>query len=245
MAGQYRPVFFDKLEGVTMADILAVDDDPQVLGTLERVLTREKYKVYTASSGIEALERLEDTIPDLMILDIIMPEMDGITVCRRVRQDERYTALPILFLTAKGSTDDIVDGLDAGADDYVVKPFELAELRARVQALLRRGMRGQETQSILEVNNLRLDSDTYQVYVNSETIQLTSTEHRLLRYFMEHAGQALSLSHLLQAVWEYPEHTGDPDLVRAHVRNLRAKIEKHSDRKHIRTIHGVGYMIAP
>jgi len=227
-----------------MPHILAVDDDPDVLGTLERVLKRDKFDVTMVDGGKKALAELEKDIPDLMILDIIMPGMDGIQVCTAVRADPRFTTLPILFLTAKGTTDDIVEGLDAGADDYVVKPFELSELRARVQALLRRGMRLQEPNASLRVDNLRLDSDTYQAHVNDESVQLTSTEHRLLRYFMENVDQALSLSHLLQAVWEYPEDAGDPDLVRAHVRNLRAKIEKDPTRKYIRTIHGVGYMVS-
>ena len=227
-----------------MPHILAVDDDPDVLGTLERVLKRDKFDVTMVDGGKKALAELEKDIPDLMILDIIMPGMDGIQVCTAVRADPRFTTLPILFLTAKGTTDDIVEGLDAGADDYVVKPFELSELRARVQALLRRGMRLQEPNASLRVGNLRLDSDTYQAHVNDESVQLTSTEHRLLRYFMENVDQALSLSHLLQAVWEYPEDAGDPDLVRAHVRNLRAKIEKDPTRKYIRTIHGVGYMVS-
>jgi DNA-binding response OmpR family regulator len=226
-----------------MAHILAVDDDPDVLGTLQRVLQRENFEVDTVQSGRKALDYLEDRQPDLMILDIIMPEMDGISVCRQVRRDPRFSALPILFLTAKGSTDDIVEGLDVGGDDYVVKPFELAELRARVHALLRRGARSKQPSRQLQLGNLRLDSDTYQAHVRDQTVQLTTTEHRLLRYFIENADQALSLSHLLQAVWEYPEDAGDPDLVRAHVRNLRAKIEIDPDRKYIRTIHGVGYMI--
>ncbi|GAB4322923.1 MAG: response regulator transcription factor [Phototrophicales bacterium] len=227
-----------------MSHILAVDDDPDVLGTLQRVLERENFQVITLNSGKKALEYLETNQPELLILDIMMPELDGITVCRTLRRDHRFITLPILFLTAKGGTDDIVEGLDAGADDYVVKPFELAELRARVHALLRRGARGKEVSSVLQVGNLRLDSDTYQAYVAGKAVQLTSTEHRLLRYLMEHVDQALSLPHLLQAVWEYPPDTGDPDLVRAHVRNLRAKIEIDPTRKYIRTIHSVGYMIS-
>ncbi len=227
-----------------MTHILAVDDDPEVLGTLERVLKRDQFDVMAVNSGRKALDYLEKRQPDVLILDIIMPEIDGITVCRRVRADPRFAALPILFLTAKGSTDDVVEGLDAGADDYVIKPFELAELQARVKALLRRGARGQVTSSILQVGNLSLDSDTYQAHIGDISVQLTSTEHRLLRYFMENLDHALSLTHLLQAVWEYPEDAGDPDLVRAHVRNLRAKIEKDPNRKYIRTIHGVGYMIS-
>lgn len=224
--------------------ILAVDDDPEVLGTLQRVLQRENFDVKAVNSGKKALAYLETAQPDLVILDIIMPEMDGIAVCRQMRHDSRFTSLPVLFLTAKGSTDDIVDGLDAGADDYVVKPFELAELRARVHALLRRKVREKSTNAVMRLGNLKLDSDTYQAVINDRSVQLTSTEHRLLRYFMEHIDQALSLPHLLQAVWDYPEDAGDPDLVRAHVRNLRAKIERDSSRKYIRTIHGVGYMMS-
>jgi DNA-binding response OmpR family regulator len=227
-----------------MVHILAVDDDPEVLETVGRVLRHEGYEVSLANSAAQALVQLDKRTPDLLVLDIMMPEMDGIQLCRQLRRDSRFIPLPILFLTAKGSTDDIVSGLDAGADDYVVKPFELAELRARIAALLRRGTRDKRTDAILQLNDLRLDSDTYQVEVEDQPIQLTSTEHRLLRYLMEHPNQALSPSHLLQAVWEYPPNTGDPDLVRAHVRNLRAKIEKGARRKYIRTIHGVGYMIS-
>lgn len=227
-----------------MAYIIAVDDDPEVLGTLGRVLRHENFEVSLASSGVEAFDIMERRNPDLVILDIIMPEMDGIEICRHLRRDPRFAALPILFLTAKGTTDDVVYGLDAGADDYVVKPFELAELRARVHALLRRGTRGNESTSTLQLGNLVLNSDTYQVMIKDDVIQLTSTEHRLLRYLMEHVNQALTLNHLLQAVWEYPPDTGDPDLVRAHVRNLRAKVEQDPEYKYIRTIHGVGYMIS-
>jgi DNA-binding response OmpR family regulator len=225
------------------AMIVAVDDDKDVLETLGRVLAHDAYRVTLFTSGTEAMQALARQIPDLLILDIIMPEIDGVTICRMLRQDARFITLPILFLTAKGSTEDIVTGLDAGADDYVVKPFELAELRARVAALLRRGTR-EKSASMVQLGTLRLDSDKYQVITEDGPIQLTSTEHRLLRYMMEHPNQALSPSHLLQAVWEYPPNTGDPDLVRAHVRNLRAKIETSSDRRYIRTIHGVGYMIS-
>ncbi|MBL8133760.1 MAG: response regulator transcription factor [Anaerolineae bacterium] len=227
-----------------MAHILAVDDDNEVLDTLGRVLRHENHEVSLASSAAIALEILQRGIPDLMILDVIMPEMDGVTLCRRLRRDARFMALPILFLTARGSTEDIVTGLEAGADDYIVKPFELPELRARISAVLRRGTRDKRSDMVLEMDGLRLDSDTYRVSVEDETIQLTSTEHRLLRYLMEHPNQALSPSHLLQAVWEYPPNTGDPDLVRAHVRNLRAKLERSAQRRYIRTIHGVGYMIS-
>ena len=227
-----------------MVHILAVDDENDILQTLGRVLKSDSYEVSLASSAMDAMQVLERRAPDMMILDIIMPEVDGITFCRQLRRDTRFIALPILFLTAKGGTDDIVNGLDAGADDYVIKPFEIAELRARVAALLRRGIREKPGNVMLQLADLKLDSDTYQVLIRDNPVQLTSTEHRLLRYLMEHPNQALSPGHLLQSVWEYPPNTGDPDLVRAHVRNLRAKIELSNGRKYIRTIHGVGYMIS-
>lgn len=227
--------------------ILAVDDDPEVLGTLTRALTSEGYEVGRATSGQEALKLLAERRPDLVILDIIMPGMDGLAVCRAIRADPAYNDLTILFLTARGQTDDVVAGLDAGGDDYVVKPFQLAELTARARALIRRSQRQVLSESpVLTVGPLVLDSNTHQVAVGeNEPIQLTATEHRLLRYLAEHVNQALSPQHLLEAVWDYPPNTGDPDLVRAHVRNLRAKLEPDSDSPRIiRTIHGVGYMIS-
>ncbi|MDX2159774.1 MAG: response regulator transcription factor [bacterium] len=227
-----------------MTHIFAVDDENEVLQTVGRVLEHENYDVTLINSSPQALVMLEKTKPDLLILDIIMPEMDGITLCRRLRRDPRFISLPILFLTAKGNVEDIVTGLDAGADDYVVKPFELAELRARIAALLRRGKRDKGAITTLEIGDLKLDSDTYQACAGELIVQLTMTEHKLLRYLMEHPDQALSPGHLLQAVWEYPLGTGDPDLVRAHIRNLRAKLETKGRRRYIRTIHGVGYMIS-
>ncbi len=227
--------------------ILAVDDDPDVLGTLARALTKEGFEVGRATSGLEALAMLAERRPDLIILDIIMPGLDGLSVCRRIRADNQYDDLAILFLTARGQTDDIVDGLDAGGDDYVVKPFDLAELSARVRALVRRGQRSAVMESPrIQLGILLLDSSKHQIIVDDkEPIQLTATEHRLLRYMMEHANQALPPQHLLEAVWDYPPNTGDPDLVRAHVRNLRAKLDSAgADQSFIRTIHGVGYMIS-
>jgi DNA-binding response OmpR family regulator len=226
--------------------ILAVDDEVDLLGTLTRALGREGYEIGRATSGYEAWQKIIVRRPDILLLDIMMPGMDGLTLCKQLRGDSRFIDLPILFLTAKDDTEDVVAGLDAGGDDYVMKPFELPELQARVRALLRRGQREETKKPILELGNLRLDSDTYQVEINGENLQLTATEHRLLRYMMEHPNQALSPQHLLEAVWDYPPQTGDPDLVRAHVRNLRAKIERQQDdeTQHIRTIHGVGYMIS-
>jgi DNA-binding response OmpR family regulator len=229
-----------------MTHILAVDDDPEVLGTLGRFLRRESFDFKLASSGQEALDYLTGVTPDLVMLDVIMPGMDGIAVCTRIRADGRFTQVPILFLTAKGSTDDVVEGLDAGADDYIIKPFEVSELRARVHALLRRGVRGEQKdkpETSLQVRDLRLDTDTYRAYAGDEVVPLTLTEYRLLRHLMEHPNQALSLSDLLQSVWDYPPNTGDPDLVRAHVRNLRKKLDGEDNQRYIRTVHSIGYMM--
>jgi len=232
---------------MTKPYILAVDDDPEVLGTLSRALKREGFEVGRALSGLEALKMLSARRPDLIILDIMMPGLDGLAVCRKIRADSQYNDLAILFLTARGQTDDVVAGLDAGGDDYVVKPFELAELTARVRALVRRGQRNAVVESpTIVIGGLTLDSNTHTMTVfERPPVQLTATEHRLLRYLMEHANQVLSPQHLLEAVWDYPPHTGDPDLVRAHVRNLRAKLESdRAESRFIRTIHGVGYMIS-
>lgn len=232
---------------MTKPYILAVDDDPDVLGTLARALKRDGFEVGRATSGLQALKMLADRQPSLIILDIMMPGLDGLNVCRKIRADNQYNHVAILFLTARGHTDDVVDGLDAGGDDYVTKPFEVAELTARVRALVRRGQRNAIFESpVLVIGRLQLDSNTHQVRVDDDpAIQLTATEHRLLRYLMEHANQALSPQHLLEAVWDYPPGTGDPDLVRAHVRNLRAKLDAdESQLPFIRTIHGVGYMVS-
>ena len=228
-----------------MPYILAVDDELDLLGTLIRLLSREGHETGQATSGHEAWQKIIQRKPDLLILDVMMPGMDGLALCRQLRSDTRFIDLPVLFLTARNNTDDVVAGLDAGGDDYVMKPFELSELTARVRALLRRGNRDGDKNAILELGRIRLDSDTYQVQIDDLNVQLTATEHRLLRYLMEHSNQALSPQRLLEAVWDYPPRTGDPDLVRAHVRNLRAKLERETDNVQvIRTIHGVGYMIS-
>jgi DNA-binding response OmpR family regulator len=226
-----------------VAYIVAVDDESDVLATLGRAIESDDIRVKLVNTSTEAEGIIAQERPDLVILDIIMPALDGITICRRLRANPDFIDLPILFLTAKGKTDDIVVGLDAGADDYIVKPFHVQELRARVAALLRRGLRETKNESVIEVNNLRLDSQTHQVHVGSSSIQLTATEHRLLRYLMHNAGKPQSPIHLLEAVWEYPPQTGDPDLVRAHIRNLRAKLKKSGGKRYIETVHGVGYII--
>jgi DNA-binding response OmpR family regulator len=228
-----------------MATILVVDDDSEVLGTTWRALTRDEHSVHLAESAALGLEYLQDTRPDLLILDIMMPEMNGLELCRLLRSKPEFINLPILFLSALGKTEDVVHGLDAGGDDYIVKPFELVELNARVRALLRRSLpTAEEKKTMLQVGDLSLDARVFQASVADTAIQLTSTEYRLLEHLMRHAGEVHSVDGLLEAVWDYPQGTGDPNLVRSHIRNLRQKLEPDpGDPRYLQTVHGLGYII--
>lgn len=228
-----------------MARILVVDDDPDVLGTTARALSREGYEVDVAGSAEQALKQLEKQHPDLIMLDIMMPKMNGLELCRELRAKPEHAARPILFLSALGQTDDVVEGLDAGGDDYIVKPFELAELSARVRALLRRVIdQDDHKPEPLNTSGLKLHPRTFKVEGDRGIEQLSATEFRLLHYLMSHAGEVHSISALLENVWSYPLGSGDPNLVRAHIRNIRRKIETDpSNPKHVETIHGVGYIV--
>ncbi|MBN1963986.1 MAG: response regulator transcription factor [Anaerolineae bacterium] len=229
------------------AYILTVDDDYSMLRMLSDVLAQEGYEVEQAVSGEQALVTLQERTPDLLVLDIQMPGMSGLALCRQLRADPRFITLPILFLTGLSQPSAVIEGLDAGGDDYIAKPIVIPIFQARVRALLRRGQAADDStyEAVLTVGDLTLNSDTCQISVeDQDSVQLTATEHKLMRYLMEHPQQPLSAQHLLEAVWEYPERTGDPDLVRVHVRNLRAKIEPDTrNPTYIHTVHGIGYMI--
>lgn len=227
-----------------MACILVVDDDEEVAGTVERSLSRKGHQVIAVYSGAQALESAQRQRPDLVVLDIIMPQMDGIEVCRRLRADPVTATVPILFLTAKGRIEDKIEGFEAGCDDYLAKPFDLTELELRVKALLRRSL-PPPLEVPLRVGFLSLDPRTFRVSVEDKTILLTPVEYELLHYLMIHAGEAVSSERLLQEVWEYPPGTGDPNLVRAHIRNLRFKIEPAPNNPiYIQTIPRHGYILS-
>ena len=228
-----------------MAHILIVDDDPEVLGTVWRALSREGHEIQLSESAVQAWPIIREHRPDLIVLDIMMPEQDGLSFCEEIRAETQFRTIPILFLSAKWRTDDIVRGLDAGGDDYLTKPFELKELNARVRALLRRSPPSDEPDTALAVGGLNLNPSTFQVSTaEQKNIQLTSTEFKLLHHLMSLPDQAHSVRDLLDKVWQYPAGAGDPDLVRAHIRNLRAKLERDSSVPiYIHTIHGVGYMV--
>jgi DNA-binding response OmpR family regulator len=229
-----------------MATILVIDDDELVSQTLQRALKIYGYHVMVARTGIEGLQLARRHRPDLFILDIIMPGADGYQVCRQIRGDPLLKELPVLFLTAKGKDEDKIEGFTAGADDYLSKPFNMEELQLRVEAILRRAHQpsnnSQEATPVLEVGDVRLDCRTFEVSTPGRKSLLTNVQFDLLYHLMSNPNQVFTSQQLLQDVWDYPPDTGSPELVRAHIKNLRDKIEPESgEPKFIRTIQGHGY----
>lgn len=227
--------------------ILVVDDDEIVARTIERSLRAGGFRVEVVHTGVEALRTARRQPPDLMVLDIIMPGMDGFEVCRQVRADPILHDLPVLFLTAKGKEEDRIVGLRAGADDYLIKPFNLDELYLRVRAILRRTRRKLRTDppKSLSVGAHRLDTRSFEIEGPNGTSILTPVQFDLLYHLMSHPGQVFSPERLLQDVWDYPHDTGSPDLVRVHIKNLRVKTEGDpSNPLFIQTIKGHGYKVA-
>jgi len=225
-----------------MSLILVADDEKEICNILKRGLEACGYDVETAHNGIEALSVLEKRRPDLAILDIAMPFVDGIEVCRRMRADPEMTSIPICLLTAKSAIEDKISGFEAGCDDYLVKPFNFSELRLRARALLRRyGKAVPQTQ--LRAGAFILDPSTQQVQMDDRIVQLTPMEFALLHYLLSHNGEVLSSQRLLREVWGYPPDSGNKGLVRTHIRNLRLKIEPTpSSPTCIQTVRPRGYI---
>ena len=217
--------------------ILVVDDDPEILSFIKRGLTYEGYTVETAGDGIDALTRARDKEPDLVILDILMPGIDGIEVSKRLRQE---SDVPILMLTAKGTVADKVSGLESGADDYLVKPFAFDELVARVRALLRR--RQPREVEILYFSDLSLNTASREVKRDSQMIELTAQEFDLLELFLRHPRQVLSRDIIYQRVWGY-DFSGESNVLEVYVRYLRSKLEAGGQPRLIHTVRGVGYVL--
>ncbi len=228
-----------------MANILVIDDDELVSRTLQRALKMYDHQVMTASSGIEGLQLARRHRPDLFILDIMMPGVDGYQVCRQIRGDPLLKDLPVLFLTAKAKDEDKIEGFRAGADDYLVKPFNMQELELRVKAILRRVMpQSAEPEEITEVvvGNVTLDCRAFSCDNTPWQSLLTNVQFDLLYHLMSHADQVFNSQQLLQDVWDYPRDTGSPELVRAHIKNLREKIEPQPSKPiYIVTVQGHGY----
>jgi two-component system, OmpR family, response regulator MprA len=215
--------------------ILVVDDDPMVATTIQRVLRPEGYDVEVALGGAAALEQAQARRPDLVVLDLMMPGIDGLEVCRQLRTGG---SLPILMLTARSGTADRVRGLDTGADDYLVKPFAYAELLARVRALLRRAA---PPSTLLQYADLTLEVETGDVCRGDRHVQLTAREFALLSHFMRHPRQVLTREQLLSAVWTDEET--DDNVVAVYVGYLRAKLDGDGRPRLIQTMRGFGYSL--
>lgn len=220
--------------------ILVIDDDPSLVALLYHSLTEQGYEVYKAHDGQEGLRQIHSHQPDLIILDIIMPKLDGWQVCRRTRE---MSDVPIIMLTTRGKEEDIVRGLDCGADDYLSKPFSVTELLARVRAVLRRAALPPPTEEPIAYSDgyLTVSLAERRVVVQGKPVKLTPTEFRLLAQLVENAGRSLTYSQLLEKVWGW-EYTDDIDYVRIYISHLRQRIEKDpSQPQYILTEYGVGY----
>ena len=221
------------------SDVLIVEDEPDIRNLLVHHLAREGFRCRTAASGPEALARVRSAAPDLVVLDLMLPEMNGLEVCRRLRSDAATAAIPIIILTAKTDEVDRIVGLEMGADDYVAKPFSPKELVARVRAVLRRTRPGEAAQS-LAVGAVSLDVARHLVTVGGRPVELTPKEFDLLHALLDAAGRVLSREHLLNRVWGYARADEiESRTVDVHIRRLRAKLG--AEERRIATIKGVGY----
>ena len=221
--------------------ILVIEDEERILQFLRRGLSYEGYRVETAVNGTDGMQIAQEQSPDLIVLDWMLPELepglDGLEVCRRLRAT---SDVPILMLTAKDSVADRVQGLDAGADDYLVKPFALNELLARVRALIRRS-RSDEPE-ILAFETMRLDTGTHQAFRGERVIELTAKEYELLELFLRHPRQVLTRDQIFDRVWGY-DFGGESNIIEVYVRYLRKKSEAEGELRLIHTVRGVGYVL--
>ncbi|HEV7713846.1 MAG TPA: response regulator transcription factor [Asanoa sp.] len=223
----------------TEARLLVVEDDPNILELLSASLKFAGFDVSTATSGSTAVSAAKDRRPDLVVLDVMLPDLDGFEVIRLMR--EGGTRTPVVFLTARDATDDKIRGLTLGGDDYVTKPFSLEELTARIRAVLRRTTAGDQSASRLTFADLELDEETHEVYRAGQRVQLSPTEFKLLRYLMLNANRVLSKAQILDHVWNY-DFRGDDNIVESYISYLRRKIDNGQPRL-IHTLRGVGYVL--
>ncbi|KPV45564.1 response regulator transcription factor [Alicyclobacillus ferrooxydans] len=231
-----------------MTRVLVVDDEKSILKLVEYNLSQAGFEVVTAENGPQAVQFVKSTNPDIIVLDLMLPGMDGLQVCRTLRMDGIHT--PVIMLTARDDEVDRIIGLELGADDYVTKPFSPRELVARVRAILRRlgqqpDERVEKNDKELQVGVIRIDTGKHEVYVRDERIELTSREFDLLFYLCRNNGNVLSRNQLLENVWGY-DYPGDTRIVDVHISHLRDKVEENPKSPEIiKTIRGVGYKLTP
>ena len=221
------------------ARLLVVDDEPNIRELLSTSLRYAGFEVTAAANGREALDAAEEFQPDLAVLDVMLPDMDGFTVTRRLRSAGRH--FPVVFLTARDGTEDKITGLTVGGDDYVTKPFSLDEVVARIRAVLRRTASLDDDAAVLRVDDLELDDDAHEVRRGGEVVELSPTEFKLLRYLMLNAEVVVSKAKILDNVWHY-DFGGDGNVVESYISYLRRKIDT-GDTQLIHTVRGVGYVL--
>ena len=221
------------------ARVLVVDDEPNIVDIVSMALRYNDYDVVTANSGREALEAVAASKPDMIVLDVMMPELDGFEVAKRL--GEQRSDIPILFLTARDTTDDKVRGLTIGGDDYMTKPFSVEELLARIGTILKRSGRGRKEDGPLTFLDLELDDETREVFRGGNAIELTDTEFRLLRYLMTNPRRVLTRGQILDHVWEY-DFAGDARVLETYISYLRRKLDLYGPGLII-TVRGVGYAL--
>lgn len=225
--------------------VLVVDDEPTIAEIVCRYLERAGYEAVVAGDGVEAVRLVSKRRPDLVVLDLMLPGLDGLEVLRRMREDDEAARTPVILLTAKGEQDDKVVGLRRGADDYVVKPFSPKELVARVEAVLRRVDPPLEGAGPLRFDGLEIDLRGRRVLAGGGEVTLSQREFELLAFLAGHPGQVFSREQLMDRVWE-PGFQGDAGTVTVHVRRLRAKVEPDPERpRFVQTVWGVGYRFQP
>lgn len=220
------------------ARILVVEDEAKLAKFIEQELKYEGYDVTVASDGMAGLTAARETLPDLILLDWMLPGISGLEICKRLRLTG--DRVPIVLLTAKDEIGDRVAGLDAGADDYIVKPFSLEELLARVRAHLRRNQ--EDDPNLLQFADLQLNRSTREVFRSSRAIELTAKEFDLLEYLLSHPRQVLTRDQILERVWGY-DFLGDSNIIEVYVRYLRLKLEAEGEKRLIQTVRGVGYAL--
>ena len=229
-----------------MKAILVVDDDPVIVQIVKQTLEPEEYQVLVSRTGLDALELIFIQRPELIILDIMMPEMDGFEVCRRIRANPFTSRIPILFLTANDRPGDRAKGLDAGSDDFLSKAALRSQLSARIRAILRRAASNiiVSDRGSIEIGGVRVYVLDRMAEVGDTILMLTPLEHRLLGFLMAHSPQPVSTQTLLERVWDYPQGAGDEKVVRVTIKRLRDRLEKHlSTGPYIRNVRGQGYVI--
>ncbi len=225
--------------------IVTADDDPQLLRLMARNLEFEGYEVLRASDGEQALEQIEHASPNLVLLDVMMPRMDGFTVCQKVRE---FSTVPIIIVTARGQDQDKVKGLDLGADDYLTKPFSVDELLARVRAVLRRSQftsneQAQGLQKLATIGDLTIDYTQHMVTMQGKEITLSPTEYRLLSYLAQNAGRIVTQDLLLEHVWG-AEYVGESHMLQVNINRLRRKVEDDPTHpRYLKTKVGIGYVL--